>query len=149
MQTLQYILSNGFWLYDKCVHAWLCLTLGSSVDCSPPGSSLCPWDSSGRNTGVGCHFLPQGIFLTQGLNLGFLHCKWMLLPTEPPGKWLHSVGCHFVLSMVSFAMRKLVSLVRSHLIIFAFISLAVGDWSKKQCYDLCQRMFCLCFILGV
>ena len=27
---------------------------------------LCPWDFSGKNTGVGCHFLLQGIFLTQG-----------------------------------------------------------------------------------
>ena len=30
---------------------------------------LCPWDFPGKNTGVGCHFLLQGIFLTQGLNL--------------------------------------------------------------------------------
>ena len=29
---------------------------------------LCPWDSPGKNTGVGCHFLLQRIFLTQGLN---------------------------------------------------------------------------------
>ena len=29
---------------------------------------LCPWDFSGKNTGVGCHFLLQGIFLTQGSN---------------------------------------------------------------------------------
>ena len=30
---------------------------------------LCPWDSPGKNTGVGCHALLQGIFLTQWLNL--------------------------------------------------------------------------------
>ena len=29
---------------------------------------LCPWDFPGKNTGVGCHFLLQGVFLTQGLN---------------------------------------------------------------------------------
>ena len=29
---------------------------------------LCPWDSLGKNTGVGCHALFQGIFPTQGLN---------------------------------------------------------------------------------
>ena len=34
-----------------------------------PTRLLCPWDSPGKNTGVGCHFLLQGIFLTQGLNL--------------------------------------------------------------------------------
>ena len=33
---------------------------------------LCPWDSPGKNTKVGCHFLLQGIFLTQGSNLHFL-----------------------------------------------------------------------------
>ena len=39
---------------------------------------LCPWDSPGKNTGVGCHFLLQGSFLTQGSNLGFLHCEQVL-----------------------------------------------------------------------
>ena len=34
-----------------------------------PASLLCPWDSPGKNTGVGCHVLLQGIFPTQGLNL--------------------------------------------------------------------------------
>ena len=29
---------------------------------------LCPWNFKSRNTGVGCHFLLQGIFLTQGSN---------------------------------------------------------------------------------
>ena len=37
-----------------------------------PGRLLCPWDSPGKNTGVGCHALPQGIFPTQGSNLGLL-----------------------------------------------------------------------------
>ena len=36
----------------------------------------------------------------------------------------HSVGCLFVLFMVSFAVQKLVRLIRSHLFIFAFISVA-------------------------
>ena len=35
---------------------------------SEPSRLLCPWDSPGKNTGVGCHSLLQGIFLTQGLN---------------------------------------------------------------------------------
>ena len=41
-----------------------CQTLCSPMDCSPP-VLLCPWDSPGKNTGVGCHSLLQGIFLTQ------------------------------------------------------------------------------------
>ena len=36
---------------------------------------LCSWDSPGKNTGVGYHELLQGIFLTQGLNLGLPHCR--------------------------------------------------------------------------
>ena len=42
---------------------------------------LCPWDSLGKNTGVRCHFLLQGIFPIQGSNmhlLCLLHCKWIL-----------------------------------------------------------------------
>ena len=37
-----------------------------------------PWDSPVKSTGVGCHFLLQGIFPTQGLNLGLPHCGQML-----------------------------------------------------------------------
>ena len=43
-----------------------------------PARLLCPWDFPGKNTGVSCHFLLQGIFLTQGLNLGLLHCRQTL-----------------------------------------------------------------------
>ena len=47
--------------------AQACLTLCDPMDCSPPGSSV-HGDCPGKNTGVGCHALLQGIFLTQGLN---------------------------------------------------------------------------------
>ena len=39
---------------------------------------LCPWDSPGENTGVGCYFLLQGVFPSQELNPGLLHCRKML-----------------------------------------------------------------------
>ena len=38
-----------------------------------PARLLGPWDSPGKSTGVGFHFLLQGIFLTQGLNVSILH----------------------------------------------------------------------------
>ena len=41
------------------------------------------------------------------------------------------VGCLFILFMVSFAVENLLRLVRSHLFIFVFISIALGDWPKK------------------
>ena len=39
---------------------------------------LCPWNFLSKNTGVDCYFLLQGIFLTQGLNPGLLHCRQIL-----------------------------------------------------------------------
>ena len=61
------------------------------VDCSPPGSSVHE-DSPGKNTGVGCHFFLQGIFLTWGLNLRLLHWQADSLPLSP---WkLHFKGVH-------------------------------------------------------
>ena len=38
-----------------------------------PARLLCPWNSPGKNTGVGCHAVLQGIFLNQGLNPHLLH----------------------------------------------------------------------------
>ena len=43
-----------------------------------PARLLCPWDFPSKNTGVGCHFLLQGIFLTQGSNLHLLFGRWTL-----------------------------------------------------------------------
>ena len=43
----------------------------------PPAGLLYPWDVPGKNIGVGCHFLFQGIFLTQGSNPRLLHpLRW-------------------------------------------------------------------------
>ena len=54
-----------------------------------PTRLLCPWDSPGKNAGVGCHALLQRIFPTQGLNLCLLcllHWQVGSLPLVPPGK---------------------------------------------------------------
>ena len=49
--------------------------------------TIAHWDSSGKNTGVGCHFLLQGIFLTQGWTRICVSCIGSrLFTTEPPGK---------------------------------------------------------------
>ena len=40
-----------------------------------PARLLCPWNSPGKNTGVGSHSFLQGIFPTQGLNLGLVHYR--------------------------------------------------------------------------
>ena len=62
----------------------------------------------------------------------------------------YSVGFVFILSVISFALQKLSGLIRSHLFIFAFVLLASGDRSRKNYWCvLCQKVFCLCFLLGV
>ena len=43
----------------------------------------------------------------------------------------HPIGCLFILFMVSFAVPKLISLIRSHLFSFASVSIALGDWPKE------------------
>ena len=43
-----------------------------------PASLLCPWNSPDKNTGVGRHCLLQRIFLIQGSNPCFLHCRHIL-----------------------------------------------------------------------
>ena len=62
-------------------------------DCLPPrklqpARLLYPWDFPGKNIGVGCHFLYQGTFSTQGSNPSLLHWQANSLTTEPPGKTL-------------------------------------------------------------
>ena len=53
-----------------------------------PTRLLCPQDFPGKNTRVDCHFLLQEIFLTQGSNLGLLHCRQTLYHLSHQGKLL-------------------------------------------------------------
>ena len=50
-----------------------------------PSRVLCPWDCPGQNTGVGFHFLLEGIFLAQGSNPSLLHCRWILYQLSHQG----------------------------------------------------------------
>ena len=58
------------------------VTQSCPTPCRPHGLQptrlLCPWNFPGKSTGVGCHFLLQGIFPTQGSNPGLPHCRQML-----------------------------------------------------------------------
>ena len=60
------------------------------LDC--PARLLCPWGFPGRNTGMGCHFLLQGIFLSQGLNLSLLHWQADSLPLSHQGSPVCALG---------------------------------------------------------
>ena len=59
-----------------------------------PHGLYSPWNSPGKNTGVGSHSLLQEIFPTQGSNPGLSHCRWILYqlslqgsPNKQPSKW--------------------------------------------------------------
>ena len=67
-------------LFITCVS--VALTLCDPMDCSLPGSFV-RGDSPGKNAGVGFHALLQGIFQTQGLTPGLLHCRQILCRYEP------------------------------------------------------------------
>ena len=59
-----YVCGGGWWFSHSALSY-----------CCDPIRLLCAWDFPGKNSGVGCHFLLQGIFLTQGSNPCLLHCR--------------------------------------------------------------------------
>ena len=61
-----------------------CPALCDPMDHSPPGP-LCPWNSPGKNTGVGCNIFLQEIFPTQGLNLHLWHWQADSIPLSHLG----------------------------------------------------------------
>ena len=54
-----------------------------------------------------------------------------LLVSSFANTFSHTEDCVFILFMVSFAVQKLGSFIRSHLCIYTFISIALGDWPKE------------------
>ena len=68
MVPLVNVLSNGYAYESRSVVS----------NFLPPHGLYSPWNSPGQNTGVGSLSLLQGIFPTQELNWGLLHCRWIL-----------------------------------------------------------------------
>ena len=85
------------------------------------------------------------------LALSYMSCLYILEINPLPVVSLtiifsHSEGCLFtLLIVVSFAVQKLLSLIRSHFLFPLFQE--VGH--RRSCYDLCHQVFCLCFPLRV
>ena len=76
------------------VHFLVCVSCSVRSDSLQPHGVkptrlFSPWDSPGKNTEVGCHFLLQGIFPTQGPNLGLPHCKQFLYHLSHQGSLVH------------------------------------------------------------
>ena len=94
----------------RCRYPWLmwlwwfsplnCVQLLPTHGLQPP-RLLCAWDSPGKNTGVGCHFLLQGIFPTQKPNPGLLQCRQILYRLSYEG----SIATKVVISSVQSLSR--------------------------------------------
>ena len=72
-----------------CIDFVPCESHSAMSDFLPPCGLYSPWNSPGQNTGVGSHSLLQGIFPTQGSNLGLLHCKQILYQLSYEGTTLY------------------------------------------------------------
>ena len=102
--TTQKGMITGYLLFHimlACLVAQLCPTLCDSMDCNPPGSSV-HGDSPGKNTGVECQALLQGIFPTQGVNLCLLcllGCRQILYPLSHQGSQRPQTDLGLVISV--------------------------------------------------
>ena len=67
-----------------CILSRFSLSDSYQPDGLSPIRLLCPWDSPGKNNGVGFHALLQGISPTQWLNPALSHCRWILQPQAKP-----------------------------------------------------------------
>ena len=100
-----------------------CPTLCDPIDC--------------KNTGVGCHFLLQGIFPTQGSNLGLPHCGQTLYHLRLPGgkgktsvkHWRENCHCHW-----TGAVPKQTCLPVYLFIIVLSLTLNLADWKHRFSY---------------
>ena len=84
----------GMWLFVVCVLSDSVISDSLRTLGLEPARLPCPWNFPGKNTGGGCHFFLEGIFLTQGLNLCCFHLlHWQVdsLPLVPSGYWLGRV----------------------------------------------------------
>ena len=100
-----------FWNVCVCLLAQSRLTLCDPMDYSLPGTSV-QGNFPGKNTGMGCHALLQGIFPTQESNPGLLHCRGILYQLSSQGSiCLIFKNFHSVLKMIFtiFALQCCVS----------------------------------------
>ena len=98
-----------------CLAAKLCLTI-----CNPkePARLLCPCDSPGKNTGVTCHFLLQGIFSTQGLNPYLLHLQVDSLPLSHQESSLKKNNINFFIKYIKICICRILLIWKIQVLTF-------------------------------
>ena len=97
-----------------------------------PARLLCPWDFPGNNTGVGCHFLLQGIFPTQGLNPHLL--------------WLWQIGRWILYHRATWEAQTATICYNRHLVFYRYIymshkyrSCINAEWPKVLHFFITDR----------
>ena len=79
-------------IHARCVCVCVCVSCSVMSDSLRPTRPLCSWSFPGKNTGVSSYFLLQGIFLTQGLNLGLPHCRQILYHlSHQESRWVYTL----------------------------------------------------------
>ena len=101
-----------------------CPTLCDPMDCNLPGCSV-HWDPPGKNTLVGYHPLLQGTFQTQGLNLGLLHCSWILYH-------LSHQGSPRILEWVAYAFSRGTSQPRNWTAVACIAGRFFTSWATRE-----------------
>ena len=107
-----------------------------------PTRLICPWDSPGKNTGVGCCVLILGAFLTQGSNphlLGLLHWQTGSLPLVPLGKP--------ILPPLPLCIPICLSAPKPSGTSFLWAnasSCPLSSWSSQMLFPLCSTLFGSC-----
>ena len=104
-----------------------------------PARLLCSWDSPGKNTGVGCHFLLQGIFPNQESNLDLLHCRQVLNQLsykEKPYYTLYAIYIDFLPPKVSFL---LIQILICFILIFDWLIFGcIGPYPRHAGFSSCD-----------
>ena len=97
-----------------------------------PARLLCPWRSSGKNTGVGSHSLCQRIFPTQGLNPGLLHCRQILYHLRHQGSPLTLNPFSFFYTLLNIVFHPLYFSFPVHSIFFFTLSFSFIHLNLSQ-----------------
>ena len=112
-------------------------TLCDLMGCSPPGCFV-RGDNPGKNTGMGCHGLLQGIFSTQVSNPGLLHCRQILYHHEKVKLWSSAMVGEGILesNCCLFRLSARPSFFCSHSLTFMgiFVLLPEPFWGTVTCY---------------
>ena len=103
-----------------------------------------PWDFTGKSTGVGCHFLLQGIFPTQGSKPGLLHCRQTLYRLSHQGSPINawdapkSQECH---SLISLLMNHWNTLSSVFQILYWIFQILLSFFTEVRLFQFCRETF--------